>query len=210
MRYIDWFEKAGIDLKNGVCVTVASDGLKPGRDKILAVSLLGSQDHQNLGTVYIRGADPEKVKEYTGVSSVYYHNNAVGPERAKELITPALAGCQFLILYTGKKYTVPWLLDGGFLMLTQFPYLDVVDAIRFVERGRAIPSEPTTIWALQLRLSELDHIRGGFSVDALCQRHTMGYDGDRDDKFEAGSRPELERKVFKLRRLWEAMLQLGK
>ena len=210
MTFLQWFQLKKIDLNTGVCVTVASDGLKTGRDHALAVSVLGPQQHQCLGTMYLRGADAEKNKEFTGVDAVYYTTNAVGIDRARELLAPVLVDCRFLVVYTGKKYTVPWLLEAELPMLTQFPYLDVVDAIRYVEQGQPIPMDVDTVQDLQLKLSVFEHIRGGFSVDALCQRYTSGYDGDRDDHFVNGSRPELERKVFKLQRLWELALQLGK
>lgn len=210
MNYRDWFERCGIDINTGVYVTAASDGLKIGRDKIMAVSVMGPQEHQRLGTVYIRGAAAERAKEYTGVDLKYYVDNAVGIDRARELLAPALVDCRFLVVYTGKKYTIPWLLDGGLLMLTQFPYLDVVDMVRHIENGRPVPADTLTIQDLQLRFSDLDHLRGGFSVDALCQRYACGYDGDRDDHVVNGSRPELERKVFKLQRIWETVIQIGK
>jgi len=210
MNYRDWFGKNGIDINTGICVTAASDGLKIGRDVLMAVSVLGPQEHQWLGTVYIRGANAEKAREYTGVDLKYYVDNAVGLDRAKELLAPALVDCQFLVVYAGKKYTIPWLLDAGLLMLTQFPYIDVVDMIRHIENGRGVPADISTVQDLQLRFSDLDHLRGGYSVDALCQRYACGYDGDRDDSVVNGSRPELERKVFKLQRLWETVIQIGK
>lgn len=191
MRLSEWMVRNKIKPDKGLCMTLGTDGFKPDRDHLMSVSYF--EHGRGMETVYINGADPSKVQEYTGVTEPYYKERCVGEPRALELIKPAVDKSEFLVVYNSPFFT-SWVKDR-YPFILEKPILDLTAYYRMSDKGETIPEDIDNIDELTSRMmSATVCMRRGHAFEDYVKRLSII-----DDGFE---RPELENKVLKLHLLY--------
>lgn len=177
MTLREWMDAKKIDPASGICVTIGTDGLKPGRDKLMSIGIASlietSLDREYARQfLYVEGADVMKTAEYTGLTKEEYDANACGLPYIKERLDEILPDPFFMVCYTPD-----FLL--GFLppelnKLKMAQYLDVPQYIRFRDRGGSIPDFIDTVEKLngycKFELTGSKMSRGEYSIETLQAR----------------------------------------
>lgn len=151
MGLSEWLRLKGYDPEKGLCVTVGTDGLRVARDNIMSVSTAvpgGASE-----TVYIDGADCDKVSAFTGLSCLEYDERKVGIERAIELLAPAVIEADFIITYCCKDFTRPWLIHNMPALFLKVEFLDITDIIHIGDIGGSLPMNVDYVDDLRERVS---------------------------------------------------------
>lgn len=192
----DWLVAREYHPEKGLCITVGTDGLDPEKNNIMSVSLA---DEGGIDTIYIEGAKAANVYEYTGVHPNDYEDEAVGIERAKELLAKKVEGHEFLVTYFSMKFTKPWL--DKFLpeIFGDFEYLDVINVCKSLDQGYPIEADVLNLYDLESRLdSAFFTVRGGYKFDEVFDR-CVGF-------APFNNLPILEQKIHKLKGLYKHIL----
>lgn len=156
------------------------------------------------------GAFPEKVSKYTGVTSGYYADRAVGYARALELLQTELDTSEFIVSFAVEKFQRQWLQDfddelrkavpSAQGILDVLPILDVTNLVRIADDRQPYPEDIQTVDELQSRLqTSLGH-KKGYGMEDVCARCVPGYRGP------FGDERALEKKPQDLWDLWRATL----
>jgi len=211
-----WLTARGIDPARALSVTVGTDGLSPEKHNLLAVSCTGAADVQDIGTMYIKGADPsaslgstgKSLIDITGVSSDTYYDNAMDVIEAQVLANTAKKDSSFLVMHTA-RFTRPWI-QAHFPILADMPCLDMVALYKCMSVGIELPSVDT-LGALQDEINRrTTYIQGGYRFEEVCARVIPAFDGDLPNSYMGVGSPALTRQVYKLRALYHALLTLEK
>ena len=163
----------------------------------------------DIGTMYVQGANPEAVIEFTGVQPHIYAINAAPVLEVRERLAPVLAAADFVVVYA-RGFMVPWLETEFADLSDECEFLDVIMMAKLVESKQPLPSDCATVTAMADRLMfATNHIRLGYSMDAVCKRIIPGISGDSADAFLTGDSPKLECQVYRLYALWSTLLDMG-
>jgi hypothetical protein len=182
---------------NATCVSVATDGLSPDRNNIMAVSYAVPGDAPK--TVYIRGADVNGSKEYNGVSEKKYDEEAVGILRAEEILREAIT-TDLLVTYSVNMFTRRWLFTclPGLFGPGRHNWLDVLSYIAYGDEGNPFPVEAEDIDAV---CTAVNPVRGGSFMSAVNSRLPKPALMD-----PVESLPLVEQKIHHLAGLWDYCL----
>lgn len=210
MTFRQWFTTHDIPYEKAVALTVGTDGLKKDKNALMSVSVTApTVVDADIGTVYVQGASPEDVVEYTEVQTPVYKANALPILEARDRIAPVLSVADFVVVYS-RGFTVPWFETEFSDLAEGCEFLDVIMMAKLVESGQMLPTDCTTVTALADRLMfATNHIRSNYSMDAVCDRIIPGISGDSADAFLTGDSPKLECAVYRLYALWSALLDMG-
>jgi len=191
---IDWLKSHDLDPAKGTCVALATDGLSPDKSKLMGVGL--QSETIEFKAIYITGAEPHLAEKYTGIPPAYYHEKAVGPARARELLIELFDQIDFLVVYAAPFFK-RWALEQCDA-LTQCPVFDIIPYVKLIENGEHLfETTGTDIDDLTSLLEGNTHtIKGGYSFDAVCSRMW-------DYKLEGNL---FENKVRYLYKLYQTML----
>jgi hypothetical protein len=141
LTLMEWLEQAQMNWRRGMCVQLATTGINPRNEALLAVGMLvpGKEPVYT----YIRGGNPRRAAEYHGISFPEYSAKAVGIQRAQELLREQLAEVEFLLVNTQPFYE-EWLQqdDSPLIVLGDFPVLGLLEYAKFLEMGDRL--YPTT------------------------------------------------------------------
>jgi hypothetical protein len=211
MTFRQWFTTHDIPYEKAVALTVGTDGTHLDTNSLLSVSVTSPiMVGGDMGTVYVQGAIPEDVVEYTEVQPHIYAANASPVLEVRERLAPVLSAADFVVVYR-RGFMVPWL-ETQFADLSDgCEFLDVIMMAKLVESGQILPTDCPTITALSDRLMfATNYIQErGYSMDAVCERIIPGISGDSADAFLTGDSPKLECAVYRLYALWSALLDMG-
>jgi len=166
-----WFSLHGIPIERALCLSVASDGFSLAKANMLSVSVWSGMLDQEPETYYVEGANPEKVEEHTGVDLEYYLESMLGVPRVEEILEAHLATAEFIVTYSAKRYTRPWLNQIFHGVTGDLPWLDVVDLMKLAESDQFLPMHVSTIDDLSEALDRaFSSVKGGYSLDAILTR----------------------------------------
>jgi hypothetical protein len=188
---------------NAVAVSVGTDGFSRTKSQIMSISYAHAPEGNLVTkTVFITGAEPAKVQEYTGITPEYYHQNAVGIARAIELLEP-LESAEFFVGYTVDKFTLPWIKETDLAPLVQGkPWLDMLDVCK-ARASDQIATElqrSASLWELWSGFAErwTNARMPGYKFDDVCNRAEVFHVGD--------GMTDLEAKCPRLWALYQAVL----
>ena len=174
MNLDSWMHLRGVDPNRDFAfITVATDGFKIGRDHVMAVSV-ATNTKGPCNTVYIRGACPSQVEEYTGLAPSYYNERAVGIDRAIDTLGKLLGDRKVLVSYTVQRFTRPWFIHLFDALDLGKVWLDAVNLLKIKDVNETIPHELETIEDLASRLQIVAEIKKqGYAIDALLKQFSL-------------------------------------
>jgi hypothetical protein len=210
MTFRQWFAEREIPYEKAVALSVGTDGINLDKHALLSVSVTSpTMVGGDIGTMYVQGANPEAVIEFTGVQPQVYAANALPALEVRERLAPVLSAADFVVVYA-RGFMVPWLETEFADLSNECEFLDVIMMAKLVESKQPLPSDCATVTAMADRLMfATNHIRIGYSMDAVCDRIIPGISGDSADSFLTGDSPKLECAVYRLYALWHALLDMG-
>jgi len=211
MTFRQWFVERKIPYEKAVALSVGTDGVKLDKHALLSVSVTSpTMVGGDIGTMYVQGANPEAVIEFTGVQPAVYAANAAPVLEVRDRLAPVLAAADFVVVYA-RGFMVPWLETEFADLSGDCEFLDVIMMAKLVESNQILPSDCATVTAMADRLMfSTNHIpKRGYSLDAVCERIIPGISGDSADAFLTGDSPKLECQVYRLYALWQALLDMG-
>ena len=210
MTFRQWFTERNIPYEKAVALSCGTDGKTPDKNALLSVSVTSpTMVGGDIGTMYVKGANPEAVIQYTGVQPQVYEANALPVLEVRDRLAPVLAAADFVVVYA-RGFMVPWLETEFADLADGCEFLDVIMMAKLVESNQILPSDCHTVTAMADRLMfATNHIRSGYSMDAVCERIIPGISGDSADAFLTGDSPTLECAVYRLYALWSALLDMG-
>lgn len=138
MNLLKYCRKHGIDAGDILLYTIGTDGLKLKDSSIFSLSF-ADVTSDIFTTVYMHGATPWTIYEYTGVSREYYMENARGIEEVAGLledINPGLRityNTEFSEPFLQKQFTSCSLMD--------VPLLDINEYAVLVRQRETIPMD---------------------------------------------------------------------
>jgi hypothetical protein len=179
------------------CVSVGTDGLSLERNNVLSVSFC-TRDGE-VETVYVRGADAERVEPYTGVDPDYYQEHAVGILRAEEILRDKI-DTDMVVSFTVNKFTRRWL---SMAFPTIFGpgrrlWFDVLSYIRYCDEGNPFPADAEKIDDVCKMVNAVNGIKFN---DAVSSRLTYPELMNPVEKL-----PVLEQRIHHLKDLWSYCL----
>jgi len=215
MTLNEWLTYRGYSADDALCVTVATDGLSPEKHNILAVSCAGYKEEQDIGTMYIRGADPvaplssggaKTIADITGVSADVYNDNSMDVVEAQVLANKAKGVSKFLVVYSA-KFTHSWI-KAQFPILSGMPFIDVISLVKCMDVKIPLPTVDTIDKMQEDIGRRTSYIRGGYSFDNVCDRLLSGYDVDGVGSYLLSDMqsPALTQKPYKLMALYSTLL----
>lgn len=92
----EWLAYYDIDWESGLCVNIATDGLDPLKDHLLAVGCQFPGEQPEY--VYVRGGYPMETEQYHGITLEKYGSSWVGVKRAQEILRDIVQDAQFLVV----------------------------------------------------------------------------------------------------------------
>ena len=211
MTFRQWFAERKIPYEKAVALSCGTDGKTPDKNALLSVSVTSpTMVGGDMGTLYVKGANPEAVIQYTGVQPQVYEANALPVLEVRDRLAPVLAAADFVVVYA-RGFMVPWFETEFSDLAEECEFLDVIMMTKLVESGQLLPLDCATVTAMADRLMfATNHIPNrGYSMDAVCERIIPGINGDSADAFLTGDSPKLECQVYRLYALWSALLDMG-
>jgi hypothetical protein len=169
----EWLQHHGLDWRAALCINLATDGLNPGFDHLLAVGLQFPGESPEY--IYVRGGFPSKTEMYHGITVSHYSKSWVGPSRAQELLRDFVAEAQFLVV-GNREFFNSWLLlhEPPLLVLGDYPVFGLTDYAKFLDSNeRLFLSTGNTVDSIMELISfNVRDMRyqSGYSVDSLVSR----------------------------------------
>ena len=194
MQLKDWLKTNKFDPDNVMFLSVGTDGLSTKKNNLMSLSLMTQKIK---GTIYVHGATPAPVQEYTGVTTEYYKKHSQPFIELVSQMKEALDGPLFIVTYN-TKFQKRWLEKCGLLDQIKIPMFDLVNWFKVRQAGDRLSVQYPTIGAL---ITALDSASVGLklSFNALISLYTQELNKDK---------PELEMKTTYLKHLWNIALTL--
>lgn len=202
-----------VDVQKLVALTVGTDGITQ-NSNLMSVSVVGPTEDLTVGTVYVAGANSAKAYPYTEVSPDRYLEHMMSTGEARACLQPVLEEASGIIVFNS-GFTRQYLLQR-FPEFETFPMLDALPFAKFVERRLPFPqvamtkTKTSALFAIQTIIEQgVAYVRGGYTLDNLCDRVLNHYDGDSADSWRTEKAPKLERQPYRLYALWRSLLEQG-
>lgn len=170
----EWLKYYDIDWRAGLCVNIATDGLKPESSHLLAVGMQFPGEDPSY--TYVRGGFPDN-SEYHGITFDKYRSCWLGPKRAQEILRDTVAKAQFLVV-NNHEFFSQWMLQNEppLSAFGDYPVVSVSDYAKFLDgedklvltSGESL-DEITALIRYNIRDKRY---HGGYSLRSLCSRIT--------------------------------------
>lgn len=175
MNLGEWMQYYGIKWESGLCVNLATDGLKPYSDHLLGV---GTQfPGQSPEYTYVIGGFPAQTYQYNGITFDHYSHRWLGAKRAQEVLKELVEGAEFLVVGNFDFFR-DWLgtMEPPLSALGDYPVFGLMDYAKYLDSGdRLYPGTGDGIDAImKLIRSNVADMRyhGGYTMNSLYARLT--------------------------------------
>lgn len=132
-----WLKRNDIDPGDGLCMCLATDGLAG--SNIVGISCVSR--HKEMQTILVRssGADPEKTYKYHGIEMDRWNSEAVGPKRARELLSEIVEDNPFVVVKDFGFFN-SFLMRPELELLMEYFILDLTGYLKYRDRGLTLSS----------------------------------------------------------------------
>jgi hypothetical protein len=201
MTLNEWFQSVDVNPENALFVSMATDGLSTQRDNSLAISLM-NMDLKINRTLFIQGAQVEKVYQYTGIGRHRYEQEKMGWRAVQEELASMIKPANFFVSYMARTFTKPWLIKQFPEIFRQRTLLDIVELIKFQDNFEEdLPQDAHNIRELSEALDSSTSILNskGYSLPELYRR----FNGK-----SLTDLSETEKKNYYVRHLFQSKLMI--
>jgi hypothetical protein len=170
MKLAKWFDTVKLSPDKGLCMSIGTDGVSFTKNVLMSISYKSTSEGD---TLYINGAKPTLVEQYTGVDQAYYDGKCMGEARVLELFLPVLNKYDFLVVYN-ERFFRDWL-TPKFPVILEKPILDLTAFYKIKDKGEEIPEGIKTVQELGQRLqSATVGLKKGYSFQDYVNKYLPG------------------------------------
>lgn len=178
---MDWLEilyRYGYSVSDCVAVTLGTDGLDPGFNRVACVTTLPIMGDEKPSTIYVEGADIYASMPYTGINEITYRSEAVSRSLARERLRAALEPYKVVVGHNMEGFGRLFLWAFDRRLADDKVFLDTQILSRyFYEKYPVALKGYSTIEAFQREAARAPYDKSrGWRLKNLCQFDPPGVD----------------------------------
>ena len=139
---VEWMHQCEINPDEGVCISIATDGLAAHKSNVIAVSCVSNTFP--LTTLLVEGGNPYTTQKYHGIDPELYFSEASNVRTVEKQLKEIMDGMRFVIL-KDTSFFIPFCTYPPLRYLEEFVSFDVIFYMQLLDLMEHIrPSEAGT------------------------------------------------------------------